>query len=143
MDSKQFNSTTKNDNNSMEPPFPNNGGVDRGTVQSSRNESGDDEVISTFATPVIIDEKILSTSLIPTVNVTDSSVNVNVVEGTFHMNTESYYSNDDDDDDEEHVRATRRYRCLVHGCICTYVALDFNFRTIGCSQTIRIGSDDH
>ena len=120
----------------MEPPFPNNGGVDRGTVQTSRNESGDDEVISTFATPVIIDEKILSTSLIPTVNVTDSSVNVNVVEGTFHMNTESYYSNDDDDDDEEHVRATRRYRCLVHGCICTYVALDFNFRTIGCSQTM-------
>lgn len=112
----------------MESPLPNHG-VDCGTTQVSRDGPGDDEVISVFATPVTIDENNLSSPLIDN-STADANVNTNVhvVEGMFHMNTESYY------DDE--VRDAQRYRCLLHGCICAYVALDFNFRTIGCSRTM-------
>ena len=95
-------------------------------------EVHDDEAAGTptvFATLVTFDEDPTTTaSTLVQQGTTPTDHDINHAEGWMMNSDESSYEQRQDQLDA-------RKRCLLHGCICAYVALDFNCHTIGCSRT--------
>ena len=156
MDSKPFDPMSKKDQTSpqLPPQQPSSSssssssslivGLDRTSVPTITEEEEEEVVVdgeallfeatpTVVATLVTIDETINT----PTTSTTTPSV-PNPAPSTYHMNDTVMLMNrsdDDDDDDDPTTRSQQRGRCLLHGFICLYVALDFRCHTLGCSRT--------
>lgn len=131
--------TTKNVSVPTAPTAPI--GLNRGTnplptIAEKVPEHDIDNVTATtvFATLVTIDEDTpvdananANANIIDMAGSSDTVIHSPPPQVEVVQNSETY--------EEMYDRLDARSRCLLHGCICTYVALDFNCHTVGCSHT--------